>query len=60
MIFALHVVQPAAHAQERLVRRHVMLSLLRVYESDRVEQIHAVGLLLQFPDQQVSGMQQNI
>ena len=42
VVFALHVVQPARHAEERLVRREIVPRLCGVYESDGVQQFDAV------------------
>jgi hypothetical protein len=47
VVLALHAVQPAADAEERLRAREVRLRLARVDEADRVQQLDAVRLALQ-------------
>ena len=49
VVFALHVVQPPADAEERLVAGEVLLCFGDVDEADRLEELGAIRLALQFP-----------
>lgn len=54
MVLALHIVQPPADAEERLVRREVLLRLRDVHETDGLQEFSAVRFALEIPEACVS------
>jgi hypothetical protein len=47
MILALHVMQPPADTEERLVRREVVLGFSNIDKSDGLQEFYAVGFAFQ-------------